>query len=138
MIFYCTPFFPMFPFDLPESIRNPKLFLFSRVRPIVVFMKSFSGTTQLLRKLDLIHLFRMQPFSNPWKHRKTIRFSGVFRGIERVPLGTNGLLFWSQVDWGQKRFESARNSHLVREKCYYHTETSWLICKVNQLTGFYM
>ena len=138
MIFYCTPFFPMFPFDLPESIRKPKLFLFSRVTPIEVLMKSFSGTTQSLRKLDLIYLFRMQPFSNPWKHQKTIRFSGVFRGGRKSCIRNKWVNVLVTSGLRAKTFESARNSHLVREKCYHHTETSWLICKVNQLTGFYM
>ena len=26
----------------------------------------------------------MHPFSTPWKHQKTLRFSDVFRGRERV------------------------------------------------------
>ena len=32
----------------------------------------------------LTYLFPMHPFSTSWKHKKTIRFSDVFRGRERV------------------------------------------------------
>ena len=28
----------------------------------------------------LTHLFLMHPFSSPWKHQKTVRFSDIFRG----------------------------------------------------------
>ena len=33
----------------------------------------------------------MHPFSTPWKHQKTVRFSDVFRGQRKGALGTNGL-----------------------------------------------
>ena len=33
----------------------------------------------------------MHPFSTPWKHQKTFRFSDVFRGYWQGALGTNGL-----------------------------------------------
>ena len=36
----------------------------------------------------LTHLFPMDPFSTPWKHQKTIRFS-VCRGYREGALGTN-------------------------------------------------
>ena len=39
----------------------------------------------------LTHSFPKHPFSAPWKHRKTVRFSNVFRGLRKGPLGTNGL-----------------------------------------------
>ena len=39
----------------------------------------------------LTHLFPMHPFSTPWKHQETLRFSGVFRGQKKGALGTNGL-----------------------------------------------
>ena len=35
----------------------------------------------------------MQPFSTPWIHQKTIRFSDVFRGSGKDTLGTNGLRY---------------------------------------------
>ena len=38
----------------------------------------------------LTHLFRMHPFSTPWKHQKTLRFSDVFRGKRKDALGTSG------------------------------------------------
>ena len=34
----------------------------------------------------------MHPFSSPWKHQKTVRFSDVFRGQRKGALGTNGLI----------------------------------------------
>ena len=52
-------------------------------------LMAFSGqviqlrTTQnrvLLRNEELTHFFPMHPFSTPWKHQKTLRFSDVFRG----------------------------------------------------------
>ena len=39
----------------------------------------------------LPHLFPMHPFSTPWKSKKTLRFSDVFRGDRKGALGTNGL-----------------------------------------------
>ena len=33
----------------------------------------------------------MYPFSTPWKHPKTVRFSDIFRGYRKGALGTNGL-----------------------------------------------
>ena len=42
--------------------------------------------------LSLTHLFPMYPFSTPWKHQKTVRFSDVFRGKRRGTLETNGLM----------------------------------------------
>ena len=38
----------------------------------------------------LTHSSPMHPFSSPWKHRKTWRFS-AFRGYRKGALGTNGL-----------------------------------------------
>ena len=39
----------------------------------------------------LTHSFPMHPFSTPWKHQKTIRFSDVFWGLRKGTLGTNRL-----------------------------------------------
>ena len=39
----------------------------------------------------LTHLFPMHPFSAPWKHQKTWRFSDVFKGERKGALGTNRL-----------------------------------------------
>ena len=35
----------------------------------------------------LTHLFPMHPFSTPWKHQKTVRFSYVFRGNKKGCIG---------------------------------------------------
>ena len=40
---------------------------------------------------DLIHFFPIYPFSNPWKHQNTLRFSDILRGYRKGALGTNGL-----------------------------------------------
>ena len=40
----------------------------------------------------LTHSSLMHPFSTPWKHKKTVRFSDVFRGKRRSTLGTNWLM----------------------------------------------
>ena len=40
----------------------------------------------------LTHSFLMHPFSTPWKHQKTLRFSDIFRGQKKGALGTNGLM----------------------------------------------
>ena len=39
----------------------------------------------------LTHSFPMHPFSTPWKHQKTLRFSDVLRRQRKDALGTNGL-----------------------------------------------
>ena len=45
----------------------------------------------ILLSLLLTHSFLIHPFSTPWKHQKTLRFSDVFRGQRMAVLGTNGL-----------------------------------------------
>ena len=42
-------------------------------------------------KLFSTHSFLMHPFSTPWKHKKTVRFSDVFRGVEKVCIGNEGV-----------------------------------------------
>ena len=37
----------------------------------------------------LTHSFPMHPFSSPWKHQKTVKFSDVFRGKRKGALGMN-------------------------------------------------
>ena len=37
------------------------------------------------------HAFSMYPFSIPWKHQKTVRYSDVFRGQRKGALGTDAL-----------------------------------------------
>ena len=39
----------------------------------------------------LTHSFPIHPFSTPWKHQETVRFSYVVRGKRKGALGTNGL-----------------------------------------------
>ena len=48
--------------------------------------------------LTLPHLFLMYPFYTPWKHRKTLWFSDVFRGYRNGALGINELIiFWKTL-----------------------------------------
>ena len=47
----------------------------------------------------LTHSFPMHPFSTPWKHQKTLRFSDVFRGQRKGALGTNGLRCTARQGW---------------------------------------
>ena len=37
-------------------------------------------------------VLNVYPFFSPWKHQKTVRFSGIFRGWRKVALGTNELI----------------------------------------------
>ena len=46
----------------------------------------------LVLQKHLTHLFPMNPFSTPWKHQKTVRFSDVFWGYGKGALGTDGLI----------------------------------------------
>ena len=41
--------------------------------------------------ITLTFSFPMHPFSSPWKHQQTVRFSDVLRGWRKDALGTNGL-----------------------------------------------
>ena len=36
----------------------------------------------------------MYPFSTPWKHKKTVKYSDVFKGLRKGALGTNGLIHY--------------------------------------------
>ena len=47
----------------------------------------------------------MHPFSTPWKHQKTLRFSDDFRGLRKGALGADGLIP-----------ESARNNMSTAEE----------------------
>ena len=98
------------------------------------------------KKLYLTHSFLMHPFSNPWKHLKTVRFSDVFRRQRKGALGTNRLianlyLLKSDVDseFSQtKKTELSSNTSLTYDAGPYHIETSPLIRRANPWTGFYM
>ena len=45
----------------------------------------------ILLSLSLTLSFLIHPFSTPWKHQKSLRFSDVFRSQRMAVLGTNGL-----------------------------------------------
>ena len=55
-------------------------------------MKEFTNESSYKNYYStLIQLFPMHPFSNPWKHQKTLWFSDVFRVMRKGALETNGL-----------------------------------------------
>ena len=50
----------------------------------------------------------MDPFSTPWKHKKTVRFSDAFRGQRKGALGTNGLNIYKGFFFvGKDRYRNA-------------------------------
>ena len=50
----------------------------------------------------LTHLFPVNPFSTPWKHQKTVRFSDVFRGVEKGCIRSE----WIKVFKNDRDFDS--------------------------------
>ena len=61
--------------SVPISVKPDTNFL-----PICMFLLQ----KHLLSWVILTHSLPMHPFSTPWKYQKTVRFSDVFRGRERV------------------------------------------------------
>ena len=60
--------------------------------------KIFDGWKSCFR---LTHYSPMLLFYTPWKHKKTFRFSDVFRGYIKATTGCNGLIFTSSLgDYG--------------------------------------
>ena len=45
-----------------------------------LFKEDFNFLTLKVKDIILTHSFPMHPFSTPWKHPKTVRFSDVFKG----------------------------------------------------------
>ena len=43
---------------------------------------------------SLTHSFPVHPFSTPLKHQKTLRFSGIFRGVEKGFIGNEWVNIW--------------------------------------------
>ena len=58
------------------------------------------------RKIDLTHLPPMHSFSTPGKYQKTLRFSDVFRGLEKRFIGNKWVKaecsYFSMVNQSQK------------------------------------
>ena len=54
-----------------------------------IFLRFTSADSYLhVFSAKLTHSFPLHPFSTPWKHRKTLRFSDVFReGVEKGCIG---------------------------------------------------
>ena len=74
-------------------------------------LKFYFGITLLLT-----HSLPMHPFSTPWKHQKTERFSDVFRGLRKGALGTNGLMQISLRGFRTdgRRFSKAASSSVTQ------------------------
>lgn len=58
---------------------------------------------QIWAKVAINNLFPVHPFSNPWKHRKTLLFSDFFRGSRKDALGTNVLIGVLVVQYLRKK-----------------------------------
>ena len=43
----------------------------------------------------LTYSFPMHPFSTPWKHQKTLRFSDVFNGVQKGCIGKEWVNYFS-------------------------------------------
>ena len=70
----------------------------------------------------LTHSFPMHPFSTPWKHEKTVRFSDVFREQRKGALGTNGL--------NRNKVNDQKISRLFcLLQCFFLKKTIFCICK---------
>ena len=89
-----------------------------------------TGMHLLLMISTLTHLCPMYPFSTPWKHQKTLKFS---RGKERVHWEQNGLRnFISNL------FQWYFSLSPLTTNVPQDLETSQLICRAYQLTGAYI
>ena len=95
--------------------------------------------------LILTHLFPMHPFSNLWKHQKTVRFSDVFRGFEERSIGNKWvkceIFSWSFL-WSSRIFlESHKNEkwlflfHTLKIQNFLHVQLFvWItLCQVPNL-----
>ena len=61
----------------------------------------------------LTRLFPMHPFSTPWKHQKTVRFSDIFRGWRKGALRTNGL-----IERYSRKFLFQRTAFSLQSICF--------------------
>ena len=90
----------------------------------------------LINKITLTHLFQMHPFSPPWKHLKTVRFSDAFRGQRKGAFGTNGLVRniapWKSMVTGNHYFQCS-----IVYYYYYHFSCTlllvFLLCIFNNI-----
>ena len=86
--------------------------VFGRTRFLLIFAELHWRMTFffLLRKeiwsrihlKHLTHSFSMHSFSTPWKHKKTVRFSGYFQGVEQGCIGkewVNGIMGLMEFIW---------------------------------------
>ena len=64
----------------------------NKLRKLLKKNTRFPSLTNNTKKLYFVltHLFPMHPFTTPWKHQKTVKFSDVFMGRERMHLEQMG------------------------------------------------
>ena len=87
---------------------------------------NLSTTTASCIYTLLRHLFPMLHFYAPWKHKRIVRFSRVFKGYRNVTLGTNGL--YCQLMQNKSRKKNCSNvANCVSLKIHHNTSrnTSW-------------
>ena len=46
----------------------------------------------------------MHPFSAPRKHSKTLWFSDVFKGVEKVCIENEWIRFWLRMEWAAANY----------------------------------
>ena len=73
----------------------------------------------------LTRLFPMHPFSTPWKHQKTVRFSDIFRGWKKGALKTNGL-----IERYPRKFLFQRTAFSLQSICFRSSRRGVLYEKV--------
>ena len=73
----------------------------------------------------LTRLFPMHPFSTPWKHQKTVRFSDIFRGWRKGALRTNGL-----IERYPRKFLFQRTAFSLQSICFRSSRRGVLYEKV--------
>ena len=55
----------------------------------------------------------MHPFSTPWKHQKTLRFSDAFMGWRKGALGTNGLKYFTIISEKRNLFNKTDLAQII-------------------------
>ena len=68
-----------YPNIIDFTIKQMTLHKSSKLTIAMIYQILANFKMFLLNLLCLTHLFPMYPFSNPWKHQKTVKFSHVFR-----------------------------------------------------------
>ena len=84
----------------------------------------------------LTHSFPMHPFSTPWKHQKTVRFSDVFREQRKGALGANGLNRNKLNDPKISRLFLSSSMLFFKKDDFLHLEEIFWKCAFKRLCFF--